>query len=700
MREPADVIACFDATGAAVFTTTCHLAAGDLRAAEALLTDTYREFAREPAVGTDIGAMRCLAHRVALQSATDRAPSTASNPLAKLPMRERVAISLSSIEGQPADVVATVLHLSEDDARVVTQRALLTLADLAPGEQVDVLVRATETWFDDSTRERVRESLAQPAPSAPPVPAAANATTSTSTSTNAQRRRTRSRSAIGRRVAIIGATAAVLAAGFAWVSPTKHRDRPSDIAAAIASLPPAVDGATNDQTVTARPDPSVGYVIGTPPTGFVAAGAYEQSHDDPTVGWFTLWASPDATRSTGRWFAVLTELTPLEFGLTPAANRTTINAHPALIRRTADSAMEITATAVDPPADLVTAASPSDTKRPFFGGDFTLTGGGYTGEELISLASSIYLQDGQPHLLDSARTLTTGTDVVVEQPSTSSDLDAQVYASGGPTSYYQRADGVGLLQLAVSPTTTNDLRAARLLLRPAPGSIDVAAPPLTTSQTDTTLNTEADSRRTTVSTDADGNTVLQWHDGTDTLTLSGTLDAIPMLSVALTVRQASASEWTTLLTTAQPMFDDGVETSSDAALTDLNAMTTASGDRWTFKVTNDLGALEVAHTSDAVGGNAWSSREPFRFDTLGALTTFGSGTATVVAFAIHDPKSAVALRVTVGAGQPIDAPLVAVTANDGTVNYAAAQAFSEIDKFSVALVDASGNVVRQLARQA
>ena len=461
-----------------------------------------------------------------------------------------------------------------------------------------------------------------------------------------------------------------------------------------------------------------GYLIDHPPNGFQVQGGDAQAVGVFGGGWFELWASPGATRTSGRWFATGSGATPPGFGMTASANRITINGVPALIRKSADGLDEITtsfaALYVDAARHLgrvEASTTPSETnatvtREATYGGVLTVTGFGFTRDELTSLAA-ITIVDGKPTFVG-ADALVSGTKQLISRSTPFIDLGGQVYAPGGQGTSYTTADGSGLIRVSVTAQTANDLTVAQLLLPPSPD-------PRASNLSDRTIEVGSGSHAhpVTVSSDSDGNTILQWHDAGNTITMSGSLGLDAMLQSAGSVRQATPAEWLDLLVERrQPptvqLPDPSVQLPDPSAqppLTNIGSVTTIDGNRWVLRLVSDLTELLVLSAGKYETSGGWEIAQPFVFDPAQPLSEYVAIDVTVVVVALRDPAPAPApatsVRITVAGDAPVTIALTKLATSEALGRpdyYAAGYAFSGIAPYTAELLDSGGAVLQQLAR--
>ena len=500
------------------------------------------------------------------------------------------------------------------------------------------------------------------------------------------------------------------------MSPSK-RARPNDLAQTVTSLDLATSPATSPATIAAAVTDTIepvpipgsigppGYLIEHPPNGFQIQGGDAQAVGVFGGGWFELWASPGATRTSGRWFAIGSGATWPGFGMTASADRITINGVPALIRKTADGLDEITTSF----AALKAFATPSETSATFtreatYEGVLTVTGFGFTSDEMTSLAGAINIVDRKPTFVG-AEALVSGTQQLISRSTPFIDLGGQVYAPGGQDTSYTTADGSGYIRVSTTAQTANDLTVAQLLLPPSPD-------PRASNLSDRTIEVGSGSHAhpVTVSSDSDGNTVLQWHDAGNTITMSGSLGLDQMLQSAGSVRQATPPEWLDLLVKGrQPptgqLPDPSVQLPDPSAqppFTNIGSVTTIDGNRWALSLVSDLTKLLVLYAGKYESSSgAWMSGQRFDFDPAQPLSEYVAIDVTVVVVALRDPAPATSVRITVAGDAPVTIALTKLATSEALGRpdyYAAGYAFSEIAPYTAELLDSSGGVVQQLSR--
>ena len=402
--------------------------------------------------------------------------------------------------------------------------------------------------------------------------------------------------------------------------------------------------------------------------------------------------------------------------MTASANRITINGVPALIRTSADGLDEITtsfaALYVDAARHLgrvEASTTPSETsatltREATYGGVLTVTGFGFTRDELIGLAGAITIVDRKPTFVG-ADALVSGTQQLISRSTSGIDLGGQVYAPGGQDTSYTTADGSGYIRVSVTAQAANDLAVAQLLLPPSPD-------PRASNLSDRTIEVGSGSHAhpVTVSSDSDGNTVLQWHDAGNTITMSGSLGLDAMLQSAGSVRQATPPEWLDLLVKGrQPptgqRLDPSVQLpdpSAQPSFTNIGSATTSDGNRWALRLASDLTKLLVFSAGKYETSSGWESAQPFVFDPAKPLSEYVAIDVTVVVVALRDPGPATSVRITVAGDAPVTIALTKLATSEALGKpdyYAAGYAFSGIAPYTAELLDSSGAVAPQSWQQ-
>ncbi|HEY4332159.1 MAG TPA: hypothetical protein VGM78_06305 [Ilumatobacteraceae bacterium] len=680
-------VACFDADGAAAFATACHLAAGDPRFTVDLLIAAVQRAAAgadEPTAVDDVRRLPLLVHRVALEPAFAGGPRQPVGVLASLSMRDRVALSLDAIEHRSLGVIAELLQCSAAIAEVTLASARASLEQQAPGEVPADVFLATETWLDDATRDRIRTALQQP-PAGRETSVTAQGERDTSWPKLA-----RSWRRPGSRATTIGVAVAVVAfvvVGAVWISPS-HHDASSALARTIASLPPVPDAVSvpppTSAEATSRVHGPPGYVIQRPPLGLAVVGAYDAAIPDDRSwpAWVELWATPGATRTSGRWLAVATAeaLTATDFDIGTTIRHVQINGRDAAFRAHADGIQEIAAT---------TDAG---------GGAFSVTGYGMSPAGFSSIAGSISVVDGEPVFGPAAAQFLAGTSQLVNRGTLSLDLTEQTDYSGSATSYGTGADSP-YVQISTVAQTANDTLLDQFLLDPVSDpSLTIAADHTLSIPTDITDSLRPSSRLVSVGQDSHGQLVVQWHDATDTVTMYGDLDPATMMFAAESAHKATATEWSALArqvdetTTHQP--SPGALT-SNPGLAPIGSAGTTSGGAWNVQMSADHSSLYVGFADFGQPNDGFLETTPFAFDPDHPLVEYGSLGATLVVVVVLDPGTATGLRVAVRGTDAVTLSLTPLNSAQGPT-VATAYAFSEFSPFTAQLVDAAGTVVRDL----
>ena len=709
-----DLVPCFDATAAEVFVTACHLVDGRRSDAEALLIDVFL-VARNAA---EAGATVVVDHEWIVATALRQVLGQDQNGAeGTLTARERAVIELHLVDGSDIEAVAATLGLTTDE--VASSLARFDDAEAFSTSLVGDLLRRSELWLDDATRRRARAALraGRRIGAVAPVPSAA------SRALGSDRRRStvaahasraadaavpadppadpRPDEALRRphRSLIVAAAAMIVALTALVVAlvPTDGVDRdaapvaaevvpvpePSGKPAAATSVvpnlavddpplqPPDVDGRTGpDLRVQPADDPAggtplaaPGAVLGSTPSGFVANGS-DEVVDPPAAGRFQVWAEPEATRSNGRWLALVT--------LRTAGSATTIV--PDGLRESIDDAAAVMSFDQD--------GIPVLRVQPSGGGQFSITGGGFSRDELRQLAAGITL-DGDVATFDPTLTgLRDGLLELVDTSSESGDLAPHVLAGVRRTATYVSADG-DFIRLTTQATTPDDLRIGELVL--APSSDSLATSPNRTVQ----MGPLALSISSAPEGDAGGGrSSVRWHAGDETLTLSGSTGLYRLLGAVPDVRPASQQEWADLF--GMDRVQLGTGTIGCDADTQVGRTTTADGSRWTVSMCAEPLAMQIA-VGDAAVADVMAD-ELIALDPLRPVIEYVSMTSTTVLVVVSDDRATgVAIAI---AGTPTTTlPLVPLA---GTGVSAAAMTFGEISPYTVALVDEVGDVVRVL----
>ena len=697
-----DVLSAFAAWGPAAYATACHLAVGNRADADDLLVAAFQLLRwSAPAVsgdvsldvsidasntsGTtgDVDEIRYLVHRVFLAGPL-LSNRVSHHPLGQLDAVQRAALSLHDVEHRSLAGTAELIGISLELTRSTLDAARRMLADLAPDTPLDALVRETEMWLDDASRERVRSAVTGPDPRARLA---------------AQRHHGRPlRLTFG----VAAGLVATLAIGFAWVSSADDHGRTAvggTVASQVSAVTDAQRGASTAESVgSVIDDLPIDYQRGRALDNDLTAGT---SFASGGSGYFELWASTGATHSSGTWLAVGYDQQQTEFGLSPTAQRTTVKGLPALFDDLGNGIGRITAL-----LPLSTQPDPSIGTGPTSGqapqAELVLTGRGLSRSQLVTLAAAVTLPNGIPDFSGRiAAPLLTGLDQIVSRPTAFFNSRRSSYEADGFITYYPPAKvGVGgRLTISVAPSTPHDLDIARLLLA-SPDGVD-------SSHRTVTVDASGAPLSITWSADPDRGTLLQWHDGNTTVTLSGDLQFDALLRAAASTRRATTTEWGELLRRAlqppeAPVDPDPTATpAAPPPFSDVGTVTTAVGDRWTLSLSPDAATLKT-HVDVAGSGRigSWEDQEPVVVDGSAHLVRYSAMNATVIVVAYQDPGHGVAVRFDVDGRAATTVPLVPIGATAGlqpATVVAAAYAFSENASFSAALVDASGAVVAQLA---
>ncbi len=719
-RDPASVLNSFEETAAHVFASLCHLTAGDHRLAQELLVRTFTRFLppdalnyESPGGSLDRRSMIIAAHRctsahsagvpnrpsaVGVPSTTRSAPVgvTAMGALTSL---QRSVIDLQIGERMRGTEISLALRIAEVtvDHAGATARAQLETSMF--GRPIDEALTDCEVWFDDGMRSRCRAEIeAEIATSWADGGLALQAEHPGRVAAPSPRKR-----ALRIAGSFAAAAVAVVAIGV-WLAPSaKAPDTHfADLAATTTSvastgvsrkdpseLPdPATAGPTTtspQQTALTRAETSThtGYLLDAPPDGYVGAGSRSDSAETPTSNWLEVWATDQATRTEGRWFAIMVDNNPASaIPLMRDAARTTVTGLPTL---TATDAAQVTRVIQRLPDGRVVRFESFGLAAPDL-------------REL--LLATVIGTDGSVAYTPRFGAVAYGMQLVSAGRTADSGFVTRVGAPLQNRSVYKTVDGTKEIDLASARQVPNDLQVARLL-SPAPPSIDPAdtrrliaisgggalvgmVPPESdlsaTSRTAPTL-------------------FAQWHDGTTTVTIQAALPVDQLIQTARSAHLASNDAWAAALRGENLIPSPIRATGGPFQFQSIGTNVTTAGDTWKVGLIDlDGGAVAAveqqqarpATTTSAPGGvNAFLGLAP-NHDT--PLIEFASFDATIVAivFDTAPPAGASSLRVTVAGRPPVDTSIVTVSTPAWS---GAAFAFSEQGSFTAALVDADGKVI-------
>lgn len=290
--------------------------------------------------------------------------------------------------------------------------------------------------------------------------------------------------------------------------------------AAIAAMG-IIDGAAPTIMPTTAPGPAAsasnrGYVVDEVPTGFSAAGAFVRAAPD-AGGWLQVWAAPGASRTSGDWIALAT----IGRGVSgrfvlDGGQPTTIAGQPATSATATDGIEQLSVQLID-------------------GGRVTIAGHGSPADDLAAVATEMVIANGSIGFDSASALLDSGLELIASRPSPYGTLGSSAQVGTSWTSTYQSADLGRRILLSSRASTPNDLEVAQFIL---------------TADTTSDANDrviDVDGREVAVSTETgfDGKTTstLQWHDGANTITLSGTADLQELVATVEQIRPATDDEW-------------------------------------------------------------------------------------------------------------------------------------------------------------
>ncbi|MCU1399103.1 MAG: hypothetical protein JWN62_2212 [Acidimicrobiales bacterium] len=750
--DRAGVVAVFDDTAIAVFAALCRLTAGDGARAIALLVDTYayleRAARRTNGVTVDRDWMIDAAHSVFVALDGGSRPGERP-PVGALTAAQRVTVSLLGVEHRSAAQVAALLDVDESIISLAfASGTTLLLAGPDPvggadGSAADTM-RRCEVWLDDSSRLAARTSVAEgrtgadtmrdPAVAAHDRAVAPGAMLLGDTWAGGRSfersesfarpgefvRPPRSRLITAGTVAVIAAALVGLAvwlspastdraAGPAITDPVERTDgaatpttRPSINGptttvtndAVPATETPASDPSTGDTVVldaaTGLPVEASGFVIDPLPAGMIGTSASSNGRSIVApVNWFEAWASPDAARTRGRWFAVLAidnleNALPSGVGL--GARRVDVGGNRGLLENTPDGAQRLT---VELPGRQ----------------QIEYQAFGFSADELVQLAAAAsFGPENAPTFAGGASALFDGLDLVTSRSTTQSVMDFQIVAglADGTQASYQTDDAKEFLTVLTGPQVENDLRLAMLL---SPASSDPAAA-FTTDRTivlrGRTMYTGELPLASTLSPDIRAFQFIEWHEGDRTVMIVGLVPMDLLFTAATNAHLATADQWTELINA--PPASTGPQTvdtgSSDSA--GIGRTTTSSGIKYVILLSTDHGTSLVVDeerptdpsSTSSAQTQTWESGVTITIDPAHPLVELNSIGATIVAAVFVGAPTAAGLRVAVDGLPPVDTPILQV----GSTNlFGAATAFSEMSTgYTASLIDARGLVIQVL----
>lgn len=719
-----DLLVCFDTTASTLFAWISTLVDGNHELAAAVLADTYLDVQRT-ALASGSAPVHGIELAVAAYAATV-ARGAAGSGVHPDQVTERALFTLGVRDGCPTEDIATILGVpAEDAARVLA--SVRARADVVVGLGVD-------GWLDDSTRNRARSAVMtgrrierpdQPGPSQIVVP-----TSGVMSEWAGSDRPERDRAGSGaseqrrpRRLVAFAATgvAALLVAAVIWLSPSGS-DRSNgpdgtelalgqrDSTATTDATPATTDGptstvrpATTVETSTAEPrfqgpelTLSPGYILTDVPAGLQPTALYESPADDSSQqlqgldGWFQLWTSPGATRSTGRWMAMATgQQSPLFAFAQSDRVRIAGDGFRGTKTVSSDGVLQL---------DLIVQVSGDDVT-------VSMVSFGIPETDLISVAMSLSHFDapneGDSTSIESATFQPVGPGLGVLQGLEMVESGAAgccgVYGVQQPAPASRQINyGV----LAPGPATSNvwiDTRNGTARTEYSrfaePRSPDPDAP----QNSDSTEQIGA--RVVHVSgSDASGlpdqpaYTSVWWVEGGRTISITAQMSVSQMVALVPSVRLATEDEWLQLnedvfiSAPERPAYHDPMT----GPTVSLGSVTLAEGSV-SARIDGAATALELGFATGQM--SSFGGAYGWHVDPEHPVTQYDTVDSTVLVIAVPGAEPGSQVRVTVEGRDPRDVPLVPI--GESGVS-AALDAFNELPIYTVELLDPAGNVVRLL----
>lgn len=530
------MLALFDECSTAVFTAGSRLVESDT-AAVRLLVDAFRHVAAaadrsDDGIRVDRSMLVDAAHIVAARSTAG--PDEHGDVAL-------VVASLHEVEHRSVAEIATVLGLSSDEVGAHLDAARQRFAP-GHGESVADSLRRREQWLGDDMRAAARASCDADGARADGM-GAADVRTATDELIRPPRRR------IPKGSLVASITVGALIVGLA-VRATRTDDAGSTSASTTTTTPrtststptspPSTvsPASTNDPVTDPTSDPTAGTaddtgvltdiavttgaILDPLPAGYQPVMQMSYGAQAAPGGWLDVWASPDATRLTGRWLAVqlqtLDSYTPLAPDVQPDGS-----AAPRVPAR-----YEVDADGVS--HGFVTVAT---------GQPVLVAGFGFSVQEFATVVLGLTVDDRRrPSYAASTSALFDGMALSVSGFSNPLEIRQSIYTT---------ATG-GSVTIRTDPQSENDLLATSLLGAPLELSakgLDVTTAVVTgrsavagtiTSSHDSVIPEGAGTGATTVQ-------FVQWHRGTNTVTVFGDVALDELVGLTGSIRPATAAEW-------------------------------------------------------------------------------------------------------------------------------------------------------------
>jgi hypothetical protein len=394
------------------------------------------------------------------------------------------------------------------------------------------------------------------------------------------------------------------------------------------------------------PTSPIGYVF-EDPGDLVFVGAYSNplagEADRGMRGQLGIWKTDDATRLSGRWFAVTTNPNSPDFEeVRPDAVRIDIDGHPALVSTIFDGVVHI--------------ISYPERDTPF-----ELAGFGYTLDELLSIAETtrtpgekIDLSGVDPILLEGLRN-------VVLRP-TWGGIGPQLLTDSRASTQWATPDATGWVSIDWRPASTADFTIFNMLFPAAP------------------FDSTASGTLRSWPFDATG-IIAAREDGPRTVTVTAYgRSAGKITDLLASARLAGVAEWEQLVLDPPP-FEP--EFSTQPAMAQIGRGTFADGD-WFAQLTPLTGNLLLSWTNSGWGGSVGPTLQG------PTVHTFSSIARTFIVVTTRVPDPTTRFRITLSGQPPVEVDLIGVADTDV---HAGAFAFSELLPYTVEFLDTDGNVV-------